>query len=70
MCLCIINTQLTCKLQLIYLRFKTIRYYHLRITHDEFHEVIIGEWVNPILKTPFQSTHEYCRNTIAMSKTL
>jgi hypothetical protein len=37
----IINAQPTCKLQLIYLRFKIIRYYRLRITYDKFHEVIL-----------------------------
>jgi len=66
----IINAQLTCKPQLIYLHLKIIRYYRLRITRDKFHEVILWAWVNPILKSPFQSTHEHCSNTIAMSKTL
>ena len=37
----ITNAQQTCKLQLIYLRFKNIRYYHLRITRDIIHEVIL-----------------------------
>ena len=36
----IINAQPTRKQQLIYLRFKIIRYYRLRITRDKFHEVI------------------------------
>ena len=36
----IINAQLTCKQQLIYLHFKNIRYYHLTITRDKIHEVI------------------------------
>jgi len=46
----IINAQLTCKPQLIYLHLKIIRYYRLRITRDKFHEVILWAWVNPILK--------------------
>jgi hypothetical protein len=37
----IINAQLTCKQQLIYLHLKIIRYYRLRITRDKFHEVIL-----------------------------
>ena len=38
--LCVINAQPNHKQQLIYLGLKIIRYYHLTITHDKFHEVI------------------------------
>ena len=49
----IINAQPTRKQQLIYLGLKIIRYYHLIITRDKFHEVIqmsVGliQYSNPI----------------------
>ena len=36
-----INAQLIFKPQLIYIRFKIIRYYHVKITGDKFHGVLL-----------------------------
>ena len=67
MCFRSTNVQPTCKLQLIYLHFKNITYYHLKITHDKIHEVILWAWVYPILKSQFLEVLVYWGATSAMS---
>ena len=47
------NAQWTCKLQLIYLCFKNIRYYRLKITHDVIYEVILYRGFIQYLNLPF-----------------
>ena len=61
----IINVQPTCKLELICLRFKNIRYYRLTITRGKIHEVIrmsVGliQYSNPISGALMNITANVC----------